>query len=83
LDELLGINTDPKGETDTDAQPDALPTGNMQNLDEANTTYIRRAMNAARGKINGPGGAAELLGVHPNTLRKRMDKLGISYKRAK
>jgi hydrogenase-4 transcriptional activator len=37
----------------------------------------------AKGKINGPGGAAELLGIHPNTLRKRMDKLGIRYKRRK
>ncbi len=26
-------------------------------------------------------GAVELPGIHPNTLRKRMDKLGIHYRR--
>ncbi len=29
------------------------------------------------GKINGPGGAAEMLGIHPSTLRARMKKLGV------
>jgi transcriptional regulator with GAF, ATPase, and Fis domain len=52
-------------------------------LDEMNSRYIRRALELSNGKINGPGGAAELLAVHPNTLRKRMEKLGIRYKRRK
>jgi transcriptional regulator with GAF, ATPase, and Fis domain len=43
--------------------------------------HIRRALELSGGKINGPGGAAELLAVHPNTLRTRMEKLGIPYKR--
>ncbi|HUL10679.1 MAG TPA: helix-turn-helix domain-containing protein [Methylococcaceae bacterium] len=38
-------------------------------------------MRTAGGKINGPSGAAQLLGLHPNTLRKRMNKLGIPYGR--
>ena len=29
-------------------------------------------------RINGPGNAAECLGIHPNTLRFRMKKLGVS-----
>ena len=33
-----------------------------------------------KGKIHGSGGAAELLGINPNTLRNRMNKLGINYK---
>jgi hypothetical protein len=33
------------------------------------------------GEIHGPGGAAELLGVNPSTLRNRMNKLGIEYGR--
>ena len=53
----------------------------MLGLDEINALHIERVLKLANGKINGPGGAAELLGIHPNTLRKRMDKLGISYKR--
>jgi len=53
----------------------------IQKLDEVMSIYIRRILKIANGKINGPGGAAELLGVHPNTLRKRMAKLGIPYGR--
>lgn len=33
------------------------------------------------GKIDGPGGAGELLGVNPNTLRHRMKKLGIPFRK--
>jgi transcriptional regulator with GAF, ATPase, and Fis domain len=50
-------------------------------LDEMNTGYIRRALEKADGKISGAGGAAEILGVNPSTLRKRMNKLKISYGR--
>ena len=50
-------------------------------LDEINARHIRRALEMAGGKINGPGGAAQILGLHPNTLRKRMNKLGIPYGR--
>jgi transcriptional regulator with GAF, ATPase, and Fis domain len=50
-------------------------------LDEVNAQHIRQALETAGGKINGPGGAAEILGIHPNTLRTRMNKLGIPYGR--
>ena len=50
-------------------------------LDEINITYIKQVLNLTRGKIHGPGGAAEILGLNPNTLRTRMEKLGISFKR--
>ncbi|HID28691.1 MAG TPA: hypothetical protein EYP19_01655 [Desulfobacterales bacterium] len=43
----------------------------------------RGALDLAKGKVNGVGGAAERRRIHPNTLRKRMDKLGIRYKRRK
>ena len=33
------------------------------------------------GKIHGPGGAGEVLGVNPNTLRYKMKKLGIPFGR--
>jgi DNA-binding NtrC family response regulator len=47
-------------------------------LDEAISRHIRTALRRTKGKIYGPGGAAELLGINPNTLRSRMRKLGIS-----
>jgi hydrogenase-4 transcriptional activator len=41
--------------------------------DEAVSKHIAEALERAKGKIHGPGGAAELLGVNPNTLRARMN----------
>ncbi|MCK4337920.1 MAG: sigma-54-dependent Fis family transcriptional regulator, partial [Candidatus Aminicenantes bacterium] len=51
-----------------------------ENLDEIISNHIRRVLTKANGKIHGPGGAAELLGINPSTLRNRMNKLGINYK---
>jgi transcriptional regulator with GAF, ATPase, and Fis domain len=53
----------------------------LSSLDEMTTRHIRQALKVAGGKINGPGGAAQILGLHPNTLRKRMNKLGIPFGR--
>ena len=36
------------------------------------------ALKHARGKVSGDGGAAEMLGVNPNTLASRLRALGIS-----
>jgi transcriptional regulator with GAF, ATPase, and Fis domain len=47
-------------------------------LDEAMSQHIRKALRQTKGKIYGPGGAAEFLKVNPNTLRSRMRKLGIT-----
>ena len=52
------------------------------NLDTVIRKHITRVLNMTQGKIHGAGGAAELLGVHPSTLRNRMNKLGIRYGRA-
>jgi len=40
-------------------------------------THIEEVLRTCRWRINGPGNAAERLGLHPNTLRFRMKKLGI------
>ncbi|MBW2606008.1 MAG: hypothetical protein JRD05_00085 [Deltaproteobacteria bacterium] len=53
------------------------------NLDEITFRHIRKVLRKTNGKIHGPGGAAELLGIKANTLRNRMNKLGIKYKRSK
>jgi len=52
-------------------------------LNDVQSTHIRRALEAANGRIHGPQGAAQLLRVNPNTLRNRMNKLGITYGRAR
>lgn len=46
-------------------------------LEEVVREHIEAALRRAGGKIHGPGGAGELLGVHPDTLRKKMKKMGI------
>jgi transcriptional regulator with GAF, ATPase, and Fis domain len=40
--------------------------------------HIAAVLDECRWRINGPGHAAERLGLHPNTLRFRMKKLGIT-----
>ena len=47
-------------------------------LDSVMSAHIRRVLEATGGKVHGPGGAAELLGMNPSTLRARMRKLGIA-----
>jgi transcriptional regulator with GAF, ATPase, and Fis domain len=60
---------------------DAGRNRTVLSLDEINAQHIRQALAMAGGKINGPRGAAQILGLHPNTLRSRMNKLGIPYGR--
>ncbi len=50
-------------------------------LDQAVARHIEAALARTRGKIEGRGGAAELLGVNPHTLRARMRKLGVNWRR--
>ena len=46
-------------------------------LDEAMALHIGKVLAFTKGKIYGPGGAAQFLGINPSTLRSRMRKLGI------
>jgi transcriptional regulator with GAF, ATPase, and Fis domain len=69
------------------AAPGATPaTGSsaiappLQTLEDSERAHIRRALAAAGGRVHGPSGAAEMLGINPSTLRSRMQKLGISTK---
>jgi hypothetical protein len=39
--------------------------------------HIERVLRECGGRINGVGNAAVRLGVHPNTLRFRIKKLGV------
>ena len=48
-------------------------------LDEFFIQHVKRVLSMCNGRINGPGGAAELLKMNPNTLRNRMKKLGVPY----
>ncbi|MBA4367359.1 MAG: Fis family transcriptional regulator [Desulfobacterium sp.] len=52
-------------------------------LDEIMIQHIRDTLEKTGGRIEGRGGAADLLGIHYNTLRARMKKLGISFGRSR
>ena len=47
-------------------------------LDAVQRMHIENTLRQCNGRINGIGNAAERLGLHPNTLRFRMKKLGIT-----
>src|SRR5690606_40037323 len=49
----------------------------VASLDDAIRSHILGALERTRGKVEGPGGAAELLRINPNTLRSKMRKLGV------
>ncbi|HEX9106781.1 MAG TPA: sigma 54-interacting transcriptional regulator [Longimicrobiales bacterium] len=60
----------------------AAPAGDgILPLDAAAARHIERALQATYGRIEGPFGAAALLGINPHTLRSRMRKLGIEWAR--
>ena len=52
-------------------------------LDEIQRSHIENTLQECGWRINGTGNAAERLGLHPNTLRFRMKKLGIPTWREK
>ena len=63
--------------------PSAASSGSGRVLTDADlrrleADNIRGALRAARGKVYGPGGAADLLGVKPTTLASRMKSLGLT-----
>jgi DNA-binding NtrC family response regulator len=62
-------------------KPSGLRRGSegTDNLDQLVSRHIRRVLARTKGKVNGPDGAAAVLGINPSTLRNRMKKLGIDY----
>jgi transcriptional regulator with GAF, ATPase, and Fis domain len=59
--------------TSTEVQPQAPLT----RLTDVERSHIERILGTTSWRIEGPGGAASALGLHPSTLRSRMIKLGI------
>jgi PAS domain S-box-containing protein len=75
----------PRGETAGEAAPGRKglrrPAGpgavGMASLEEIERSHILAVLRQTGGVIEGPRGAARVLDLHPNTLRSRMQKLGI------
>ena len=49
-----------------------------ESLEDAQRLHILDVLKSTKGVVEGVRGAATILGLHPNTLRSRMKKLGIS-----
>jgi formate hydrogenlyase transcriptional activator len=50
----------------------------LKSLETITRSHILAALEQSGWIIDGPHGAAKILGLHPNTLRGRMKKLGIA-----
>ncbi len=80
-DEPLGF--DDLGVSSSRSTKGQSQASNVQSLDLDTMTvqHITLVLQMTGGKIHGPGGAGELLGVNPSTLRYKMKKLGISFQK--
>jgi transcriptional regulator with GAF, ATPase, and Fis domain len=57
------------------------PDQPFASLDHAMRRHIEAALVRTRGRIEGENGAARMLDINPHTLRARMRKLGIDWRR--
>lgn len=53
----------------------------LVSLDEAMRQHIEAALRQTHGRVDGPNGAARLLRINPHTLRGRMRKLKVNWRR--
>jgi PAS domain S-box-containing protein len=58
-------------------RPEAPPPGGGASLAEVERRHVLATLRETGWRIEGPQGAAQRLGLHPNTLRSRLKKLGI------
>jgi len=56
---------------------EVVQTGKMKSMEEMEKEHIMNALQLCDGKVSGPGGAAEMLKMQPQTLYSKMKKLGI------
>jgi transcriptional regulator with GAF, ATPase, and Fis domain len=74
----LGADLLPIARLGAPAPPSGSSSEGEVTLEEMERRHIREALARSRGVIEGAGGAAKALGLHPNTLRSRMARLGIT-----
>ena len=60
-----------------EATPSTGSVSVLKTLEEVERAHISAVLQQTHGVVEGANGAAKTLGMHPNTLRHRMEKLGI------
>jgi DNA-binding NtrC family response regulator len=63
--------------SNTISGPLEINTGKIKSMEEMEKDHIMNALQLCDGKVSGPGGAADLLKMQPQTLYSKMKKLGI------
>ena len=69
---------EPPPATESRVGHDRSRVGRMQDVERR---HILEVLKTTGGVVEGSRGAATILGMHPNTLRSRMKKLGIAFPR--
>jgi formate hydrogenlyase transcriptional activator len=75
--DALARGAGPSGPPRSDASPLDPGEGLAEILERVERAHLLAALERSRGVVEGPRGAATLLKMHPNTLRSRLEKLGI------
>lgn len=70
-----------KSPSNTELSAPTPDPGHALTLDDVQRYHIEQMLQRTKGKIAGPGGCAELLKISPSTLRSKMAKLGIPFKK--
>ncbi|HZS33040.1 MAG TPA: helix-turn-helix domain-containing protein, partial [Methylomirabilota bacterium] len=75
---VSGSGTDRSDASGPPAAPGAAASpAEPATLEEVERRHIRATLERTGWVVEGPRGAARVLGLHPNTLRSRMGRLGI------
>ena len=74
---LINRNTNPNSNVQVRSNPPVTNSDREATLWEMERAHIIEVLLQTNWRIEGPKGAALILGLHPNTLRSRMRKLGI------
>jgi formate hydrogenlyase transcriptional activator len=75
--EIQLTNGEPKPTGPAHARSPVVTTGQEATLEERAKAHILEVLRQTNWRVEGPKGAAMILGLHPNTLRSRMNKLGV------
>ena len=79
IERAMILSVGPVLQLDGVFDPAAMPAADAaERLDQVERAHFEQVLERCGWRINGTGNAAEILGMHPNTLRSRLKKLGVA-----
>jgi PAS domain S-box-containing protein len=75
-----GVFATPVPDLELECHNSKVATNGSSSLEYVESHHIQSVLQATDWVIEGERGAAKILGLHPNTLRSRMKKLGINHR---